>query len=155
MPGASWSADLPLLLRLLAAGAFAAALGWEREEAGKAAGLRTHMLVGLSAALFVELAQLMARDAGPSTLSVLRLDPIQAVSVGIGFLGAGLIFKAADRIHGLTTGASIWATAAVGFACGLGHYLLAAGATVLLLVVLKVLVRFEPPEHPGRAERRE
>lgn len=153
MPSATWSADFPLLLRLLAAGVFSAALGWEREEAGKSAGLRTHMLVGLSAALFVELAQLMARDAGPSTLSVLRLDPIQAVAVGVGFLGAGLIFKAEERVHGLTTAASIWATAAVGFACGLGHYALAAGATLLLLVVLKVLVRFEPPAPTRKAGR--
>jgi putative Mg2+ transporter-C (MgtC) family protein len=151
MPSGTWETDLPLLLRLLAAGVLAAALGWEREEAGKSAGLRTHMLVGLSAALFVELAQLLASVAGPATASVLRLDPIQAVAVGVGFLGAGLIFKADDRVHGLTTAASIWATAAVGFACGLGHFLLAAGATVLLLVVLKALVRFEPSGRPGKA----
>ncbi|HKB70174.1 MAG TPA: MgtC/SapB family protein [Thermoanaerobaculia bacterium] len=141
-----WPDDFSLLLRLVAAGAFAAALGWEREKAGKSAGLRTHILVAVGAALFVVLARLTAAAAGPSTVSVLRLDPLQAVATGIGFLGAGLIFKAEDRVHGLTTAASIWSTAAVGFACGIGHYVLAAGATVILLAVLRLLARFERAE---------
>jgi len=142
----TWADDLPLLLRLLAAGACGAALGWERESAGKSAGVRTHILVAVGAALFVELAELTMRQAGGS--AVLRLDPIQAVAVGIGFLGAGLIFRAEERVHGLTTAAAIWATAAVGYACGIGHLALAAGATILLLVVLRLLARFEAAESP-------
>lgn len=141
-----WADDLSLLLRLVAAGVFAGALGWEREKAGKSAGLRTHILVGIGAALFVTLARLTAEAVAPSTVSVLRLDPIQAVATGIGFIGAGLIFKSEDRVHGLTTAASIWATAAVGFACGIGHYVLAAGATVIILAVLELLARFEKRE---------
>jgi len=137
------SADLPLLLRLVVAGILAAILGWERQTAGKEAGLSTHMLAAIGAALFVELAQLTTAAAGGSTTSVLRLDPIQAVAAGIGFIGAGIIFKSSDHVQGLTTAAAIWATAAVGFACGIGHYALAVGATVLLFVVLRLLKRFE------------
>jgi len=147
---ASWTSDLPLLFRLLVAGLLAAALGWEREEAGKSAGFRTHILVALGAALFVELAQLTMALAGNSQESVLRLDPIQAVAAGIGFIGAGIIFRSENHVHGLTTAASIWSTAAVGFACGIGHYALALGATVLLLVVLRLLARFEAAERKAR-----
>jgi putative Mg2+ transporter-C (MgtC) family protein len=149
-----WPDDLSLLLRLLAAGAFAAVFGWEREKAGKSAGLRTHILVAVGAALFVSLAQITARNAGGTAASVLRLDPIQAVATGVGFLGAGLIFKSEDRVHGLTTAASIWTTAAVGFACGISHYVLAAGATVLLFVVLRFLAQFEKAEGTTRKTER-
>jgi putative Mg2+ transporter-C (MgtC) family protein len=67
------------------------------------------------------------------------------VAIGIGFLGSGVIFvsRHEDRVQGLTTAASIWATAAIGIAAGLEHYVLAVGATVLLLFVLRVLVRFD------------
>ncbi len=146
-----WPDDLSLLLRLLAAGGLAAVLGWERQKAGKSAGLRTHILVAIGAALFVSLADLTSRAAGGTAASVLRLDPLQGVAVGIGFLGAGLIFKSENRVHGLTTAASIWTTAAVGFACGIGHYVLAAGATLILFVVLRLLARFEVAE--GMAPR--
>ena len=146
--------DLSLLLRLLAAGALAAVLGWEREKAGKSAGLRTHILVGIGAALFVVLARLTTQEAGGTAASILRIDPLQGVAVGIGFLGAGLIFRSEDRVHGLTTAASIWSTAAVGYACGIGHYTLAAGATVLLLAVLWLLARFEQAERTTRKTER-
>jgi putative Mg2+ transporter-C (MgtC) family protein len=78
----------------------------------------------------------------------LRADPIrviQAVSIGIGFLGSGVIFlsKSGDTVRGLTTAASIWATAAIGIATGLQHYVLAVGSTVLLLAVLRGMARFE------------
>ena len=80
-----------------------------------------------------------------------RFDPIrviQAVAVGVGFLGSGVIFvtKSGETIRGLTTAASIWATAAVGIAAGLEHYVLAIGATLLMLVVLRGLERFERGE---------
>lgn len=142
--------ELLLLSRLAAAGFLAAVLGWERERAGKSAGLRTHMLVGIAAALYTGLAELAARDvpAGADYQS----DPIraiQAVAVGIGFLGSGIIFvgRNHDRVHGLTTAASVWATAAVGIATGLGHYKLAVGATVLLAFVLRALLRFDVEDH--------
>jgi putative Mg2+ transporter-C (MgtC) family protein len=137
--------DYAILIRLVVAALLAAILGWERERAGKSAGLRTHMLVGLSAALYTGLAQLATAELGEG-----RSDPIraiQAVAVGIGFLGGGMIYVSNDRVQGLTTAASIWATAAMGIAAGLGHYRLAAGATILLAVVLHVLARFERNAH--------
>jgi putative Mg2+ transporter-C (MgtC) family protein len=139
--------ELALLVRLVAAGALAAVLGWEREAAHKSAGLRTHMLVGIGSALFTVLAVLAVQDY-PGGEVGLRADPIrviQAVAIGIGFLGSGVIFvaKSGDHVLGLTTAASIWATAAIGIAVGLGYYLVAGGATLLLLLVLHVMVRFD------------
>lgn len=139
--------ELQLLIRLLVAAGLAAALGWERERARKPAGLRTHMLVGVAAALYTAIAQLAVADIPPNAQGF-QADPIraiQAVAIGIGFLGSGVIFvsRHEDRVQGLTTAASIWATAAIGIAAGLEHYVLAAGATILLLFVLRVLVRFD------------
>lgn len=141
--------ELAILGRLLVAGALAAVLGWEREQARKSAGLRTHMLVGIAAALYTGLAELAVNDYSAAS-GGFRSDPIraiQAVAVGIGFLGAGVIFvtPSGTRVSGLTTAASIWATAAIGIAAGLAHFVLAAGATLLLLIVLRVLERFEKP----------
>jgi putative Mg2+ transporter-C (MgtC) family protein len=139
--------ELKLLVRLLAAGVLAALLGWERESAHKPAGLRTHMLVGVASALFTVLGELAVRDY-PGQEGGLRADPIrviQAVAIGIGFLGSGVIFVARDReeVLGLTTAASVWATAAVGIAAGLGHYIMAGGSTLLLLIVLRFMARFD------------
>jgi putative Mg2+ transporter-C (MgtC) family protein len=136
--------ELAYLLRILVAAALAALLGFERERARKPAGLRTHMLVGIAAALYTSLAELsvLGRAEG------LNADPIraiQAVALGVGFLGGGMIVtgRGGEQVKGLTTAASIWATAAIGIAAGFAHYVLAVGATVLLLVVLRVLVRFD------------
>jgi putative Mg2+ transporter-C (MgtC) family protein len=140
-------AEFLFLVRLLLAGALAAILGWEREAAHKPAGLRTHVLVGVASALFTVLTALAVADySGPQ--AGLRTDPtrvIQAVAIGIGFLGSGVIFEDRnhERVLGLTTAASIWATAAIGIAAGLGHYVLAVGSTVILLLVLRGMARFE------------
>jgi len=139
--------ELRLLVRLVVAGALAGVLGWERESAHKSAGLRTHMLVGIASALFTVLGEL-AMQTHSSAADGWRADPvrvIQAVAVGVGFLGTGMIFVAKDgeRVLGLTTAASIWATAGVGIASGTGHYLLAVGSTLLLMMVLRVLSRFD------------
>jgi putative Mg2+ transporter-C (MgtC) family protein len=139
--------ELVLLLRLIVAGALAGVLGWERESARKPAGLRTHMLVGIASALFTVLGEL-AVEQFPGQPGSLRSDPIrviQAVSIGIGFLGSGVIFvsKSGDSVRGLTTAASIWATAAIGIAVGLQHYVLAAGTTFLLALVLRIMGKFE------------
>lgn len=142
--------ELALLVRLLAAASLAAALGWERERARKSAGLRTHMLVGVASALYTVLGELAVLSY-PGSESGLRSDPvrvIQAVAIGVGFLGSGVIFvsKSGESVRGLTTAASIWATAATGIAVGLGHYVLAVGATVLLLWVLRGMARFDVGE---------
>jgi putative Mg2+ transporter-C (MgtC) family protein len=138
--------ELVLLIRLLAAGVLSAALGYEREAARKPAGLRTHMLVGVASALFTVLGELAV--ANYPAEGGLRADPIrviQAVAIGVGFLGSGVIFVARDGEHvvGLTTAASVWATAAVGISVGLGHYVLALGSTVILMLILRVMARFD------------
>ena len=146
-----YQGELALLVRLLVAGALAAVLGWEREQAHKSAGLRTHMLVGIASALYTVLAELaVAQHEGDP--GGFRADPIrvvQAVAIGIGFLGSGVIFvsKSGESVLGLTTAGSIWATAAIGIATGLGYYVLAVGATVLLLLVLRGMARFEVDEN--------
>ncbi len=139
--------EVVLLLRVIAAGALAAVVGWEREHAGKSAGFRTHILVCMAAALYtaigtMEFSEAAARPDG------LRADPIrviQAVALGIGFLGSGVIriAKDSEEVLGLTTAASIWATAAVGIAAGFGRFVLAAGVTLLLALVLHLLPRIE------------
>jgi putative Mg2+ transporter-C (MgtC) family protein len=140
------ASELALLVRLLVAGVLAAVLGWERESAKKPAGLRTHMLVGIASALFTVLGEL-AVESYP-TDGEMRSDPIrviQAVAIGVGFLGSGVIFVARDGAHvvGLTTAASVWATAAVGLAAGMGHYVLAAGSTIIMMLVLHTMMRFD------------
>lgn len=129
-----------LMVRALVAIGLSGILGWERESAGKSAGVRTHMLVGLGAALFVILGELfVARFA--SSQESMRFDPIrivEAVVTGISFLGAGTIFvsRGDERVKGLTTAASILVTAAVGMMVGLRFYLLATGITLLVFTVL-------------------
>jgi putative Mg2+ transporter-C (MgtC) family protein len=121
-----------LLLRLLLAAGLAGVLGWDRERRGAPAGLRTHMLVGVGSALFM----LVPQQAGVSPDGLTRVA--QGVVAGIGFLGAGAIMKMDhDRgVHGLTTAASIWATAAIGIAAGLGRGLTALLATLLAWLIL-------------------
>ena len=151
--------ELWILLRLLIAATLSGLIGYERERTGKQAGLRTHMLVAVGAALFVSFTQLFTLDAiplappGPPGNLRVQIEPlatVQAIVTGISFLGAGTIFVSGQhgRVKGLTTAASIWVTAAVGIAVGLERYVLAAGTTVLVLVILQVLNRFEvPPAH--------
>jgi putative Mg2+ transporter-C (MgtC) family protein len=139
--------ELLLLLRILIAGGLAAIVGWERERAGKAAGFRTHMLVCMAAALYTAIGTMEFNEAATRP-DGLRADPIrviQAVALGIGFLGSGVIrtSKDGEEILGLTTAASIWATAAIGIAAGFGRFVLAAGATLLLAVVLHLLPGLE------------
>ncbi|WP_420473757.1 MgtC/SapB family protein [Noviherbaspirillum sp. ST9] len=142
--------DLNILLRLLIALALAGLLGWERERTGKAAGVRTHMLVGMGAALFVILGELFVlrfREYDEN----MRFDPlriIEAVVTGISFLGAGTIFvsRGEQHVKGLTTAASIWVTAAVGMLAGLERYLLAAGAAILVFGVLHLAASLKPAE---------
>lgn len=139
--------DLAILGRVALAGLLAGLVGWERETMGKSAGFRTHMLVGIASAMFVSLAEVILLMHQEDS-SIIRMDPIravEAVATGIGFLGAGMIFlsRSGSEIKGLTTAASVWATGALGIAVGLGHYVLAVGATILLIIVLRILVRLD------------
>jgi putative Mg2+ transporter-C (MgtC) family protein len=143
--------EAELLLRLLIAGILSGMLGWERQLAGKPAGFRTLLLVGMAACLFVVAGEAASR-AYPGSSGAIRIEPfalIQAVAVGIGFLGSRVAFVSHEgHLIGVTTAATIWATAAIGLTVGFRLYLLATGATVLLLITLRVLTRFDR-SHPN------
>ena len=119
-------------IRLLMAALLGGILGFEREQRGKAAGIKTHMLVAIGSALFV----LIPLQAGISDAEMSRV--MQGIITGIGFLGAGAILKGHDEkdLKGLTTAAGIWVTAAIGVAAGLGRESLAILCTFLALLVL-------------------
>jgi putative Mg2+ transporter-C (MgtC) family protein len=126
-----------VLLRLTAAVVLGAVIGYERERSGKAAGMRTHILVMLGTCLLVVSSFEMSWD-GTSHI-------IQGIITGIGFLGAGTILKTTDLHHikGLTTAASIWMAAAIGVSIGVGALGIALIGTVLTLIVLTVLKRLD------------
>ncbi|WBY03615.1 MgtC/SapB family protein [Ramlibacter tataouinensis] len=121
-------------VRLVLAALLGALVGLERELAGKPAGLRTHMLVALGAALFV----LIPLQGGMDTDGISRV--IQGLLAGVGFLCAGAILKGdtEDEVQGLTTAASLWMTSAIGMGVGLGRDTTAALATVLVLAILRL-----------------
>ena len=128
-----------VLLRIVLAGALGGAIGAEREIREREAGLRTHMLVSLGTALFV----VGAAETGMQTESLTRI--LQGIATGIGFLGGGAILKMTDQreVHGLTTAAGIWMTAAASAIAGLGQITVAVLGTVLGLLVLTVFRRLE------------
>lgn len=122
-----------LAVRLLVAAILGGILGLQRERHGKAAGVRTHMLVALGAALFV----LVPQQWGMDEADLSRV--IQGVVAGVGFLCAGSILKSDDdHVRGLTTAAGIWLTAAMGVAAGLGREMTAALSALLALAILSM-----------------
>jgi len=128
-----------LVVRLLLAALLCGLVGLERESRGQAAGLRTHVVVGLGAALFtIVSAYGFARGGDPTRIAA------QVVS-GIGFLGAGAILRTGGSIRGLTTAGTLWVVAALGMAAGAGAYEAAVAATVVLVVVLVTLRRLRAP----------
>jgi putative Mg2+ transporter-C (MgtC) family protein len=132
-----------VFVRLLVAMILGGLVGLERQQEGKAAGSRTHMLVAMGAALFViiPLESLTSEHLPPSQQLDRLSRVIQGVVTGIGFLGAGTILKLGEQreIKGLTTAASIWLTAAIGVAVGTGWLWPAVLGTLLALLVLAVL----------------
>jgi putative Mg2+ transporter-C (MgtC) family protein len=127
-----------VLIRLLIAALLGSVVGFERERRSAwAAGLRTHMLVCLGAALFMITSALGFTDVLTGTHVMLDPSRVAAqVASGIGFLGAGTIILRRKIVHGLTTAASIWSVAAVGLAVGGGLYTAAAGATAIMIAIL-------------------
>lgn len=131
------SPSLEIILRLLLAAALGAGIGYQRERAAKAAGLRTHTLIALGSALFT-----VASIFGFSG----AVDPSRVaagVVAGVGFIGAGVIFRGmrGEHVAGLTTASSIWVSAAVGLATGAGLYLISVVATLItagILIIPKV-----------------
>jgi putative Mg2+ transporter-C (MgtC) family protein len=134
-----------VMLRLLAALGVGALIGYQRERMGKAAGLRTHMLVAMGTALLV----ITALESGMGGDGVSRV--IQGLVTGIGFLGAGAIMKIREEkeIRGLTTAAGIWMTAAASVTIGMGQVITGLIAGVMAWVVLGVLHRLEPDPRGG------
>lgn len=153
---------LDLLASLLVAAFLGGAIGLERELSGKAAGLRTNILICIGAALFTQLSLVIDATRG---------DPARIAAqivVGVGFLGAGTILHGRGAVTGLTSAATIWLVAAIGMAVGAGYLYEGAGATLLVLIVLRalgVLERFlqrhamvsrlivEMPQDPSRLEQ--
>jgi putative Mg2+ transporter-C (MgtC) family protein len=124
-----------IVLRLLVAAALGGLLGYERERQGKSAGVRTHMLVAIGAALFV----LIPQQAGASSADLSRV--LQGLVAGVGFLGAGAIIMGNREVEtrGLTTAASIWVTAAIGVAAGMGRESTAVLSTLIAVLILSVV----------------
>ena len=135
--------QLKILGEMLLALVLGGIIGFERETANKPAGLRTHMIVASSAALLTGLGEVLVMQMSIEE-SLIRADPIrmiEAVITGITFLGAGTIIRhrGKDQIEGLTTAATLLLVGAVGIAVALGQFVLAIGATVVVLLILRVV----------------
>ena len=130
----TWDAQQTVIIRVAIVAVLAGLIGWERDRAGKSAGPRTMALVGTSAAGIVAIGAVLDKAANYG-------DPtraLHAIITGIGFLGAGLIFTNRNAgIQGVTTAATVFATAAMGCAVGLGFQVAGVGLTIIILVVLR------------------
>lgn len=133
-----------MVVRLLVAAILGGMLGLERESKGRAAGLKTHILVSIGSALFVMAPLLSGIDPGDVT------RVMQGIVSGIGFLGAGAIIKLErdERIEGLTTAAGIWMVSAVGMAAGMGMEIMALTTTLIALAVVNTLPKLMRNDAP-------
>ena len=131
-----------LILRIIVGGALGGKIGIEREKRAKEAGFRTHFQVALGSTL-ISVISAYGYDKVADIIPIARYDPsrlaAQIVS-GIGFIGAGLIIFQKNVIHGLTTAAGLWVTAAIGIACGVGRYDLAIVTTIMVLIALELVM---------------
>ncbi|MBU90662.1 magnesium transporter MgtC [Candidatus Woesearchaeota archaeon] len=123
--------DPEILLRLVIAVVAGGLIGFERKKVNKPAGIRTLMIVGMGAALFTVVSITAFANADPARIAA-------GIVTGIGFLGAGTIFRSKDTVTGLTTAASMWAVGAIGLAAGLGEYVLVTAATILVVLILQL-----------------
>ena len=147
---------LDMLARLLVATGLALCLGLERELRGKPAGLRSHMLVSLgsSAFIMVGMSVMFATGEGDHAASIDPNRVVEGVIGGIGFLGAGSIIRSGAHIEGITTGASIWLAGAIGVAAGINNFPLATMVTLLGLLIMVLLGRFEHDMIENLAEKK-
>lgn len=132
-----------ILIRLLIASLLGAMIGFERGSQAGTAGLRTHILIALAAALFTTLAFEIYEEAlegGSQNPDPIRA--IEAVTAGIAFLGAGAIFQQRGSVQGLTTGAGMWLAGAVGVCAALGYYLIALAVALFAVLVLAAMRAF-------------
>jgi putative Mg2+ transporter-C (MgtC) family protein len=126
------------ILSLILAVVFGAVIGFERERSGKAAGLRTNLLICLGAAVFTIISERMTAGSGDSATRIAA-----QIVTGVGFLGAGAIIQDRGGVHGLTTAATIWLVSSIGMACGARCYQLAVITTLIAIVVLVGFARLE------------
>lgn len=151
-----WSA---ILIRLLLAMVCGAVVGFEREWRNHSAGLRTHILVSLSAAVLATIALELARSK--LFEGSIRMDPMrlmEAVTNGVAFLAAGMIAFARGRVVGLTTGAGMWLAAAIGLSAGFGFWrisLVATGAALIILWLMRYVEKTVPRVDEKRKEKHE
>lgn len=146
-----------IVARFVGAMLFGALIGIERERKDRPAGLKTHILVSLAAAVFAVISLESVHMSGLDDDQV-RIDPlrvIEAVTAGVAFLAAGTIVLSGGRVQGLTTGASLWLAGAIGLSMGLGYWMIAIFAAGAAFVVLVGLSLFEGPKKPlpGRDDR--
>ena len=135
---------MDFFIKILVAGILGASIGFERDVHGRSAGIRTNLLVSLGACLFVIISNDIAVKAG--RIGAQNVDPTRIaaqVVTGIGFLGAGTIIREGFTIKGLTTAACLWVVAAIGMACGYGYYEIALFTTIVSIISLLVLQKFE------------
>ena len=122
-----------ILIRFLLAALWGGIVGLEREYRGKSAGFRTIIMISIGACFFTIMSKVIGGDGNPDRIA-------SNIVTGIGFLGAGVIFRGGEsHVSGITTAATIWAVAAVGMGIGAGYYLAAASASVLIIFVLSIL----------------
>lgn len=131
--------QVEIAVYLMWAAVLSMVIGLERERRLKSAGMRTHMLVGVGACLFTALSTHAFEGIGTDTSRV-----ASNVVTGIGFLGAGIIYKGKREVHDLTTAASVWATAAIGMTVAVGGWFLATIATVGIWVILSIMRHLRP-----------
>jgi len=136
----TFTGEIEIIARLALAAVLGSVIGLDRELNAQPAGLRTHMLTALAAAVFTvltfEIFQKVSQD-GAVTADPIRI--IEAVTAGVAFLAAGAIIQARGEVHGLTTGAGMWMAGAIGVACGGGFYTIAVFGSVLSLLILVLL----------------
>lgn len=150
MTGISVAAELAFFVPLVAAVVAGALIGLERELNGSAAGVRTHILVSVASALLMVAAVHQFQWMKSTPVEAIRIDPMRmahGILTGIGFLGAGVIFRTGSTVRGLTTAASLWLTAVIGILLGIELYALAISAVVVTLLVL-VGLRLAMPSLP-------
>ena len=128
--------EYEILIRFLLAALWGGLVGAEREYRSKSAGFRTMIMISIGACFFTMMSMFIGGEGNPDRIA-------SNIVTGIGFLGAGVIFRGEKRVDGITTAATIWAVAAVGMGIGAGRYVTAAIASTLILVVLVILRYFE------------
>ncbi len=141
-----WPEDV---LGIVLATVLGSAIGLERELSGKAAGLRTNVLICLGAAVFTIISKRMVEGTDGSIARIAA-----QIVTGVGFLGAGAVIQDRRGVNGLTTAATIWLVASIGMACGAGFYKLACISALLAVIVLVVVLRLVKPLERYAAKHR-